>query len=69
MEKKLLTRAAVFACVFALYICNGGTISVAQSKPKAELSERKWLAGDHHIHSHFSANYDTSTDPPTPSFE
>lgn len=28
--------------------------------------ERRWLAGDHHVHSEFSVEYDTSTNPPTP---
>jgi hypothetical protein len=27
---------------------------------------RRWLAGDHHIHTHFSVGYDTATVPPTP---
>ena len=26
----------------------------------------RWLAGDHHVHSHFSVGWDHSTDPPTP---
>lgn len=27
---------------------------------------RRWLAGDHHVHSEFSVGYDNSTNPPTP---
>ncbi len=27
---------------------------------------RQWLAGDSHVHSHWSPGYDNSTDPPTP---
>lgn len=27
---------------------------------------RTWLAGDHHIHSEYSVDFDTSTNPPTP---
>ncbi|MEU8124682.1 phosphoesterase [Spirillospora sp. NPDC049024] len=27
---------------------------------------RRWLAGDHHVHSEFSVGYDNSTAPPTP---
>jgi hypothetical protein len=32
----------------------------------AQNSERQWLAGDSHIHSHWSADYDTSKNPPEP---
>jgi hypothetical protein len=28
--------------------------------------ERAWLAGDSHIHSHWSPGYDRTTNPPTP---
>jgi len=41
----------------------------AQNKQMHSDSSRSWLAGDHHIHSHFSAKYDKSTNPPTPSFD
>src|SRR5688572_24223187 len=27
---------------------------------------RRWLAGDHHIHSHYSVGWNDSTTPPTP---
>lgn len=43
--------------------------SEPQLHPHKNDSIRRWLAGDHHIHSHFSAAYDTSTNPPTPSFD
>lgn len=33
--------------------------------PPAESGPR-WLAGDHHIHSHFSVGWDDKTNPPTP---
>lgn len=32
----------------------------------AQERERTWLAGDSHIHSHWSSGYDRTTDPPTP---
>ena len=32
----------------------------------AQMSERQWLAGDSHIHSHWSARYDTTKNPPEP---
>ncbi|MDC1328761.1 hypothetical protein N8291_05540 [Pseudomonadales bacterium] len=30
------------------------------------FAENRWLAGDHHIHSHFSPGYDYSASPPRP---
>ena len=32
----------------------------------ATENSKKWLAGDHHIHSRFSVKWDSSTTPPTP---
>jgi hypothetical protein len=32
----------------------------------AQDADRQWLAGDSHIHSHWSADYDELTSPPTP---
>ena len=32
----------------------------------AQVSERQWLAGDSHIHSHWSARYDETKNPPEP---
>lgn len=31
-----------------------------------KTDHRKWLAGDHHIHSQYSVNWDTTTNPPAP---
>jgi hypothetical protein len=31
-------------------------------------TERRWLAGDHHVHSEFSVDWNDSTTPPTPIF-
>jgi hypothetical protein len=30
------------------------------------FAEKRWLAGDHHIHSHFSPGYDYTVNPPKP---
>jgi len=32
----------------------------------ASAQERRWLAGDHHVHSEWSVGWDNSTTPPTP---
>lgn len=32
----------------------------------AEEEDRRWLAGDHHVHSEWSVKWDESTSPPTP---
>jgi len=34
--------------------------------PDAAARSRRWLAGDHHIHSRFSVGWNDSTSPPTP---
>ena len=45
----------------------GGTAQ-AQDDDERERQRRRrsWLAGDHHIHSEYSVEFDTSTNPPTP---
>lgn len=60
-------------------LCCSSTLMEAQNsyeeETKAQLSAttkdttRTWLAGDHHIHSKYSARYDKTTNPPTPSFD
>jgi len=42
----------------------GGGLAAAASV--AQSPDRQWLAGDSHIHSHWSPGYDRSTNPPTP---
>ncbi len=57
---------AVFAYVILIM---GGCSSLGgvSQEPTSETS-KFWLAGDHHIHGRFSAIYDWSTNPPTPSY-
>ncbi len=50
-------RAAWFCALAA-------AAALALAAPAAD--EREWLAGDSHIHSHWSAGYDYRTSPPTP---
>jgi hypothetical protein len=38
----------------------------AATTEAAGAGARRWLAGDHHIHSRYSVEYDDSTAPPTP---
>lgn len=42
----------------------GAVPSIAQQEQGGE--GRRWLAGDHHIHSRYSVGWDRSTDPPSP---
>ena len=42
-------------------LCSAAVLAVA-----TRSADREWLAGDSHIHSHWSAGYDYSTSPPTP---
>ena len=46
----------------ALLLCGGVAVAAAV----AQDTDREWLAGDSHIHSHWSPGYDRSTSPPTP---
>lgn len=54
------------AIAFGLLAGTAGVSSADEDGMKAHKSERKWLAGDHHVHSEYSVSYDTSTNPPTP---
>ena len=38
----------------------------AEQSPSPATSERQWLAGDHHVHSEFSADYKPGADPKAP---
>ena len=49
--------AALGICGLAIIPPAGGT---------ASQSERRWLAGDHHVHSQYSVDWNDSTTPPTP---
>ena len=40
--------------------------AAAASLPGAQNAQRRWLAGDSHIHSHWSPGYDTAKSPPEP---
>jgi hypothetical protein len=41
-------------------------VSIAATALCAPAADRTWLAGDSHIHSHWSSGYDRSRVPPTP---
>jgi hypothetical protein len=53
----------VAAVAVALTLSVGGTTSIAAQQA---AQGRRWLAGDHHIHSRFSVGWNDSTTPPTP---
>ena len=46
--------------LFAVFIAVGLSLLFAQRE------QRTWLAGDSHIHSHWSPGYDTTQNPPAP---
>ncbi|MQA90201.1 MAG: phosphoesterase, partial [Gemmatimonas sp.] len=63
-----LSLAAALVCTATF-----ATLSIARTtdpdSPGNEGNERaarSWLAGDHHVHSRYSVDWDESTDPPTP---
>lgn len=51
----------LFACMSTMIGCQPNTSST--SGPQ---DQRQWLAGDHHIHSHYSVGWDKSVTPPKP---
>lgn len=52
---------SLIVSIFILAIVGVDDTAVAQ-----EQTERTWLAGDHHIHSRYSVDWDYQTDPPSP---
>ncbi|MGH8639983.1 MAG: hypothetical protein ACREUZ_22895, partial [Burkholderiales bacterium] len=44
-------------------LCTGGVLAAASL---AQTPDAMWLAGDSHVHSHWSPGYDRSTSPPIP---
>lgn len=56
-------RSTVFFVVICLGGCNVSDDEQTLEPP--DEADRSWLAGDHHIHSHYSADWDESVDPPT----
>ena len=54
-------RAASPRLVWFCALCAAAGLTLA-----VPAQEREWLAGDSHIHSHWSAGYDYRTSPPTP---
>ena len=42
------------------------TATSVDLKAMQQESERKWLAGDHHIHSRYSVGWDNDSTPPSP---
>jgi hypothetical protein len=53
-------------CVASAFLLVAATPARPDAVGSAEDSGPRWLAGDHHIHTHFSVGWDTKTNPPTP---
>ena len=54
-------RASVARLVWSCVLCSAAVLAVA-----TRAADREWLAGDSHIHSHWSTGYDNRSSPPTP---
>ena len=54
-------RASVARLVWSCVLCSAAVLAVA-----TRAADREWLAGDSHIHSHWSTGYDYRSSPPTP---
>ena len=69
INKQCRMIVAIWSCVLSLTGCQlePGTKSVSQTTSTASNEPRKqWLAGDHHVHSIYSAKWDHTTSPPAP---
>ncbi|MEE6258842.1 CehA/McbA family metallohydrolase domain-containing protein [Plantactinospora sonchi] len=70
-RRQLVKYAGVGATLAAASPLVGGGAARAHDKgehtgaPHGNPRDRAWRAGDHHIHSEYSGDYDTSTNPPT----
>ena len=70
-RRKLLTYAGVGATLVAAEPLIGAQAVGAEAAQRAEAQRRGdarnrvWRPGDHHIHSEYSGDFDTSTNPPT----
>lgn len=59
-------------CVLSLSLavlagCHSSPVVTEASPQVTEASDtRQWLAGDHHVHTHYSVRWDTSVFPPKP---
>ena len=56
----ILCRSTALALLAACFS------STACTSASGQVEGRSWLAGDHHIHSRWSVDWDTEVDPPTP---
>jgi len=67
MNAHAVCASAFFTChLAAAVLLVAAAPARADAVGSAEASSPRWLAGDHHIHSHFSVGWDEKTDPPTP---
>lgn len=65
-ERPFLVVAVRFSLCSAL-LFNTLLLSGCQQVPAAEpVTTKRWLAGDHHIHTHYSVKWDNSVFPPKP---
>jgi len=59
-------RKLLGCCLAAALLLASATPARADELESAADPAPRWLAGDHHVHSHFSVGWDEKTDPPTP---
>jgi hypothetical protein len=64
--RALCAHAFFSSCLTAAVLLVGITAARADALESVGTDGPRWLAGDHHIHSHFSVGWDGKTDPPTP---
>jgi len=61
-------RSIVCSIAICIVLSLSGYIAAknVQALDPSDGNAKSWLAGDHHIHSHYSAAWDESVDPPAP---
>ena len=59
-------RTRFLISIVPLTVALAGCSSTTRASNDAADQTRRWLAGDHHIHSRFSVGWNDSTTPPTP---
>jgi len=59
--------SAVRFTLFSALLCHALLLSGCQQVPAPQpATAKRWLAGDHHIHTHYSVKWDNSVFPPKP---
>ncbi len=65
-SRRAVVRCLWVACIIGPSITGIPLFAAQSDSAQPTENGRRWLAGDHHIHSRYSVGLDRSTEPPTP---